>query len=295
MGQIFYACAYDTESRICSTIDADKFHANCYSYSGPVYSMHYLLRQKPYRIMWGGIEILENEYIANLSRTEDLLGISTFISDDCFEGYDSLPLEKSYHDKVKFICENGKLWKRINVRDEAKEYFDWEHTYSVKYSGYLLNHTKKLAVDLAAYMKRSKFLAENGIIAAIDLVPVLTETGGGSRMALSDGVSIDSTEELVGEWCGDLLQIVDDAPADYKPINCCFSEIWHNAKYFYNTVGVDTEGFVLKDKSGERIRVVGLNFFGKRGSPCYVNVEESENGKDLNAKTVKIEEADTSR
>jgi hypothetical protein len=29
MGQIFYACVYDTEKKNCSVIDADKFHTNC--------------------------------------------------------------------------------------------------------------------------------------------------------------------------------------------------------------------------------------------------------------------------
>ena len=29
-------------------------------------------------------------------------------------------------------------------------------------------------------------------------------------MALFDGLSADSTEELVGEWCGNLLQIVEE-------------------------------------------------------------------------------------
>ena len=52
MGQIFHACAYDIETKTCCVYDADKFHANCYSNCGTVFSMHYLLRQKPYRIMW---------------------------------------------------------------------------------------------------------------------------------------------------------------------------------------------------------------------------------------------------
>jgi hypothetical protein len=54
MGQIFDACVYDTEDRICSVLDADKFHANCYSYSGAVAVAHYLLRQKAYHVMWCG-------------------------------------------------------------------------------------------------------------------------------------------------------------------------------------------------------------------------------------------------
>jgi hypothetical protein len=51
MGQIFHSCVYDVESMTCSVEEADKFHANCYSYSGSVAVAHYLLRQKPYRVM----------------------------------------------------------------------------------------------------------------------------------------------------------------------------------------------------------------------------------------------------
>jgi len=288
MGQIFYACAYDIEEKTCCTIDADKFHANCYSFSGAVYSMHYLLRQKPYRIMWGGHYVSSEENIARFSSTEDLLGISTYIDERNFPSEPEDSWEKSYHDKVVFVCENSKLWKRINVWDEAKAYFDWERTHSVKYSGFLVNHTKKQAVDLASYLERSKFLVKDEI-AAIDPVPVLTETGEGAQMALFEGVSVDSTEGLAGKWCGDLLQIVDETPADYEPINCCFSEIWRSVEYCYDTVGVDKEGFVLKDKGGERLKVAALSVYGKRGPPCYVNVEETEDK--INFKTV---ETDTS-
>jgi hypothetical protein len=54
MGQIFHACAYDIDKKKCCVYDADKFHANCYSFSAEVHAMHYLLRKKAYRIMWGG-------------------------------------------------------------------------------------------------------------------------------------------------------------------------------------------------------------------------------------------------
>jgi len=227
---------------------------------------------------------LENN-IMKFSRKEDLLGISTYMDDTCFEAGDEIPNKESYEEKVAFICENSKLWKTISVWDEAKVYFNWERTHSVKYSGFLLNHTKKQAVDLAGYLERSKFLVE-GEIAAIDPVPVLTETGEGAQMAFFDGVSMDSTETLAGEWCGDLLQIVDEMPTDYQLINCCFLEIWSGVYYCYDTVGVDAEGFVLKNESGERHKVVALNFLGERSPPCYVNAEKAE-GK-VKFKTVKV-------
>jgi hypothetical protein len=59
---------------------------------------------------------------------------------------------------------------------------------------------------------------------AIDLIPVLTETGGGAIMAFLDGIAEETTEQLAGGWCGDLLQIVDRLPDDYSLINCCFAD-----------------------------------------------------------------------
>jgi hypothetical protein len=70
MGQLFDACAYDVENKKCCVFHADKFHANCYSYSGAVFSMHYLLRQAPYRIMWSGSDLIED--ISEVNNEEHL-------------------------------------------------------------------------------------------------------------------------------------------------------------------------------------------------------------------------------
>ena len=276
MGQIFYACAYDTETKTCCVVDADKFQANCYAHSGAVHSMHYLLRQKPYRIMWGGDYIVIDDNLTAFSRTEDFLGISTYKGYESFEMNNKDLQSKSYYDKVKFIGEMRKSWTRLNVWDDALKYFSEEKNYSVKYSGFLLNHNKKLAVDLANYYQQSKFLSDNGEDMSIDTVPVLTETGGGTQMALFNGVSADSTEELAGKWCGDLLQIVDKMPEDYNLINCCFAEIWCRAKYCYRTFGVDDSGYLLNDSDGRRFKASALNVFGKRGPSCYIKVEITE-------------------
>ena len=68
MGQIFYSCAYDIENRTRCVYEADKFHANCYSMCGSVFSIHYLLRQKPYRIMWGGYNAIGGKELSKFSR-----------------------------------------------------------------------------------------------------------------------------------------------------------------------------------------------------------------------------------
>ena len=100
MGQVFYACAYDVDARTCCVIDADKFNANCYAHSGAVLSMHYLLRQKPYRIMWGGIYVSLDDNLDLFSRTEDLLGISTYTTFEYFENSLSEYQSRTFHEKV---------------------------------------------------------------------------------------------------------------------------------------------------------------------------------------------------
>ena len=275
MGQIFYACAYDLESKTCCSIEADKFHANCFSFSGAVFSIHYLLRHAPYRIMWGG-----NSVISRLSDTngseEYLLGLSTYLDYEWFKGCHEELQDKTYYDKVKSIDENYKIWKRISVWDDAKKYFNWETTHSVDYSGYLVNHTQKLAIDIADYFEKSKSLTGGNAEFVIDLVPVLTETGGGSAMAFFDGISVDTTEEFAGKWSGDLLQIVDVLPADYMLINCCFAEIKGRSAYCYHKFGVNKDGLLLCGKNGMPFSAVKLNFYGKRGLPSSFIVEEEE-------------------
>jgi len=250
MGQIFKACAYDIENMRCCVIDADKFHANCYSFSGTVCSMHYLLRQKPYRIMWGGIYVTLQDNVQKFSRTEDLFGLSTYLSFDDFERKNKNIESKPCFDKVQFIGEKHKLWDRIDVWDEAVAYFNFAETKSVKMSGYLLNHDKKIAIDLSDYFAKSvSSFIESDDIFAIDAIPVLTETGEGTCMVFDKGVSVDSTEDLAGTWCGDLLQIDDVLPENYELLPCCFADMWNKVRFCWRLFGTNEDNFVLRDLS----------------------------------------------
>jgi len=241
------ACAYDIENKICCVIDVDKFHANCYSYSGAVSSIHYLLRQAPYRVMWIGeyvrMENSEKFYknISDFEKEEYLLGFSTIYNQEHFD-FDEQ--DESYNQKVSFITQNNKLWNRISVWDISEEYFDWKNTQSVKYEGYLINHSKKLAVDLAEYYQKSKSYSKNIGTYAVDLIPPLTETGGGIDILFFDGLSTKTTENIATTWCGDLLQIVDELPEDYKIIDCCFIECKSRSIYCYFNYGINSECFI---------------------------------------------------
>jgi hypothetical protein len=226
--------------------------------------------------MWGGIDVLGN--LKRFSRDEDFLGLSTYIKHYHLidEDEDVTDEDIQLEGNEKIIYENIDTWAEIDtdVWNKTKKYFDTDVTYSVKYSGYLLNHTKKLAIDLADYYSHSIFSNKAGIEMAIDAVPVLTETGDGAPMALYGGASADTTEELVGTWCGDLLQIVDELPEGYQLINCCFAERWSKAEHCYYKFGISADGYILKDSAGTRLEVVKFGIIGfQRGDPRYVKVE----------------------
>ena len=105
---------------------------------------------------------------------------------------------------------------------------------------------------------------------------VLTETGGGTPMALYDGISADTTEILAGEWCGDLLQIVDELPEAYQLIDCCFAPIWDRANYCYQNFGVDENDYLLNDSNGNLYTVTRLGFRGERGETSNLKVEVTD-------------------
>jgi len=275
MGQIFYSCAYDTETRSCCVYDADKFHANCFSFSGSVFSIHYLLRQKTYRVMWGGHYVIDPEELSEFSKEEDLLGLSTFLSFDESDLTD--PKYTKCLDKVKFIYDNSKSWKRLDVWDDAKKHFNMDKTHCVKYENFLVNHTQKLAIDLADYFNQSVSMTHNGIKFAIDPIPVLTETGGGTEMLFLNGITEETTEQLTGQWRGDLLQIVDTLPEGYAPINCCFAEAHGKQRYCYYAFGKNKDGYLLKDTKGNLCKALRVNFLGERGPVSWFKVKETEN------------------
>jgi hypothetical protein len=119
---------------------------------------------------------------------------------------------------------------------------------------------------------------KEGELAAVDLIPVLTETGGGTQMAFFDGITADSTEQLSTTWCGDLLQIVDQRPDEYELIDCCFAEIWERAKFCHFLFGVDASSYILGDRHGKRYECAVLDLYGRRGQTRYVKVEPTEDG-----------------
>ncbi|OUM67785.1 hypothetical protein PIROE2DRAFT_4741 [Piromyces sp. E2] len=265
MGQIFDAIIYDINKRECYYWDVDKFHANCYSFSYAVKVIHGLLRKSAYRVMWCGNYTLNKKFADfpknillgySVSRSSENLFMndSSDSSDSDNNEKDSSHLDhldennldfpiKSYQDAIMFINNNHKTWKKIEIDEPTP----------VTYTGYLVNHSKKQAVNLKDYYENSVCITRNNHNFLIDIIPPLTETGGGTEMALFDGASSDVTENLVGKWCGDLLQLVDECPKDYKVLSCCFSTLWERARYCNREYGIDKYGFLLKnDKANKK-------------------------------------------
>ena len=276
MGQIYSACIYDIDNRIACVVYADKFHANCYSYSGTVAAAHYLLRMKPHNVVWGGDYIVLDDALAGITGVETLLGISTYESHLGFEQNNENILEKPYYDRIRFIGENNKTWKHISVLEEATRHFDMKSTRSVPYSGYLVNHSKKLAVYLADYRKKALFFGGDEIKVCIDPIPVLTEISGspysgGAQMAYLNGVSKESTPELAGKWSSDLLQITDRLTKGFEVVDCCFVDVWRRADYCRKVFGLNGKG-LIKDGNG-LYEATFMNIVGNRSEPCHIKVE----------------------
>jgi len=236
--------------------------------------------------MWGGKYVIESRaFNYFLQRQSDIYGLSTYLSAERLGNYLDEPSEREL-EGIQFIRENEGSWNRINAQQEAICFFDWERTRSVIYSDYLVNHTQRLAVDLADYFSRSKMLSINGIVHVIDAVPFLTETGGGTPMALV-GVSIDSTEKLATSWCGDLLEIVDAIPAGYSLIDCCLADVKGRARHCYKHFGVNEDGYLLGDENGALFEAAGHFITLDRTGILHFKVTETENGLQFCSKIVR--------
>jgi len=181
----------------------------------------------PYNVMWGGDYVVIDDALAEIDCENILLGISIYEDYASFDANNIDISKKPYYDKVKFIEKNSKTWNRISAWDNSQMYFEMQTTKSVSFSGYLLNLSKKLAINLSDYYVSSLFFGgkTGDALMTIDPISVLTETGGGAQMAYFQGTSAVTTVDLAGSWCGDLLQIADALPDGYDVIECCFVDI----------------------------------------------------------------------
>jgi len=275
MEQIFYACAYDPETMTRYVYDAGEFQENCYSFSEAVSALQYVLRQKPYHIIWGGNYIYDDYFFEEFSNSkEDLLALSVYMSYSKSE-LDTLRFsKKSNYDKKKKIGHLNNRWKDIVISDE-----NIRKNNSAIYKGYLINHTKKLAINLRKYYKQS--VGDSTIIGSkdlfvIDAIPILTETGGGFTSALFAGITGDSTYKHRKKWCGDLLEIVNKIPRGYTVINFRFANIVDRYRYCCTKYGLDRDNYIL-NRNKKRLVGTKLTVFGGNDTKSYLKFNLLEN------------------
>ncbi len=125
----------------------------------------------------------------------------------------------------------------------------------------------------------TEFYTDEGITTAIDLIPVLTETGGGFRKAAYHGVSSETTNDADTTWSANLIQITDKLPRGYEIIDCCFADMWDRAKYCHRKYGADENGYIQTDNNGRLYEAAAYNILSRRGSNGNVMVEDA--GKKL--------------
>jgi hypothetical protein len=232
-----------------------------------VYSLffcaHHYLREKPYHVAYVGAEALESWRYGDSDEEEQRLRLFTCMY-NAFRIGSSAPAPEEY---LKELSESDPVLSETAKLLLSCRHLDKPARAVFRYDGYLVNHTKKVAIDLADYHRRA-------MLPCVDPLPILTETGNGALMLFYDGATIDTTHELIGQWCWDVLQICDNLPTDYEVIPCCFSPLDSGIVHdVHRKNGCDEQGYVLDD-NGERYRVIRFTLRG-RAVACFVKAEES--------------------
>jgi hypothetical protein len=105
--------------------------------------------------------------------------------------------------------ENGEtLYKMAKTIEDkfTKHFFNIKEpsVFSCNY-GYLINHTKKVFIDLSTYKSHNVFHP----------LPILTSEGNGNGL----GDYYGENKELAGTWARDLISLEEDMPIDFEEIN----------------------------------------------------------------------------
>jgi hypothetical protein len=228
------------------------------------YPAHHVLCEKPYRVAYVGYEAIyenEKEIEDGGDETKKLFTVmhNAYLCEDNAEEY-----MRNLRDGDSALATTAaKLLSMRRFRGATKELY--------KERGYIVNHTKKVAIDLADYYKGS----EIGKEAVIDPLPILTGTGCGAQMVFFDGASANTTYELFNAWCWDILQITSALPAGYDIIPCYFAPMYVDILGdAYKRNGCDENGYLLNDKK----KAYSVIMFTVRGDAyrCSVSVEKLE-------------------
>ena len=74
------------------------------------------------------------------------------------------------------------------------------------------------------------------------------------------GNTVETTNELAGSWCGDLLEITDDLSkqlhGNFRAMYCCFAEAENRANYCLRKFGLDENNFIKANQEGDLFEAV---------------------------------------
>ena len=154
-----------------------------------------------------GLKITEHSWIENKS----CMAISNkLINNKLYIGWIGDYAEKETIKEKGF--KNVKKAKETTIKN-----FEGE---SLKDMAYVLNHTKKEYLDIKEYIEKSKIEIKSFkkpmTIFPISILTVITDDlkAGGDYCGIN--------EEYVGYWAGDLLEIKNEKPDEYRKLDICF-------------------------------------------------------------------------
>lgn len=159
-----------------------------------------------YSHMYGnGLKLMEHSYICNnfvetvLSQLYKKPGHLAWVGDYHEEGdIENEELDKAFRRHYKLYNKEGKH-KPYNKPEEVSSFTN---------NKFILNHTKKVYIDMAKYCETAP---KDDYDCQIHPIPLLTAVGNGR----GGGDYWGSNKEDVGCWAGDLLEVVNKPPKDY--------------------------------------------------------------------------------
>jgi len=155
----------------------------------------------------------------------------------------------------------------------------------VSWTGYLVNHTRKMYIDVAKYYEISK-VNKN----CIDPLVVLTASNGAATL-FWDGFSENSAYSLLGYWFTDIIEWVGNRPENINEL--CNLEF---CEFFWKTMldewGITDDGY-LANKNREIFYLrKNLGLFDTKISPAKVKFKISKTDTHIYCKSEYVPDKD---
>lgn len=165
-----------------------------------------------------GVKLMEHSYIHN--------NFMNAVMNYIFEKPTRLWWIGDYSEEKDYKIDDGKkafeFYKELLEREDNTEY-EVNIKNPPEKGRYLINHNKKVYIDLQEYMLEAKTAKESepDFECRIHPLSILTAVGNGRGGGDYEGINM----HLVGTWAGDILEARDDMPYKYsKLLNVEFQE-----------------------------------------------------------------------